>query len=113
MKEVSTFFISVLLTLCVYIPTVMAVKGDIERGRAIYVKHCVICHGSEGKGNGLLPFDPPLRNLASPEVQKKSDFELWTTVHDGTSHSVMKSWKWTLSEQEIVMVLAYVQSLGQ
>ena len=100
------------LTIFSHTPGPWAVQGDSEQGKVIYLKHCAICHGPEGKGNGTLLFDPAVGDLTSPRIQQKSDFTLWQSIHRGT-HPVMKSWKWTLSEEEIVMVLAYVRSLGR
>lgn len=91
----------------------MGRSGDSEQGRVIYLNHCAICHGPEGKGGGTMLFDPEVGDLTSPRIQQKTDFTLWKSVHRGESHSAMKSWKWTLSEEEIAMVLAYVRSLGR
>lgn len=93
-----------------HVPAAWAIQGDSAQGRVIYLKHCAICHGPEGKGGGTMLFDPEVGDLTSPRIQQKSDFTLWESVHRG-AHPVMKSWKWTLSEEEIVMVLAYVRSI--
>jgi len=95
-----------------YSGEMLAVMGDVQKGQALYVKHCAVCHGPEGKGDGYLLFNPPVADLTSPEIQKKSDYELWRSVHEGASNTAMGTWKWALSEKEIVMVLAYVRSLA-
>jgi mono/diheme cytochrome c family protein len=28
--------------------------GAVERGKALYVKHCALCHGESGAGNGTM-----------------------------------------------------------
>lgn len=110
------WFSHILLIICLAVVAAAldawAVQGDSEQGRGIYLKHCTICHGLDGKGNKVMLFDPEIGDLASPRIQQKSDFTLWQSVHRG-EHPAMKSWKWTLSDEEIVMVLAYVRSLAQ
>ena len=91
----------------------LATERDSEKGKLLYMKHCKVCHGPSGKGDGYLFFDPPVANLTSPEIQKKSDDELWQSVHDGVSNTAMGTWKFVLSDAEISLVLAYVRGLGQ
>ncbi len=94
------------------VPEPHAAMGDVSKGQALYAKHCAVCHGPEGKGDGTLTFHPPVTDLTSSITQQKSDYELWKTVHRGGSNHVMKTWKWVLSEKDIAMVLAYVRSLA-
>lgn len=88
-------------------------EDDVSKGQILYAKHCAVCHGSEGKGDGTLTFHPPVTDLTSSATQKQSDYELWKTIHEGGTHPVMKTWKWVLSEKDISRVLAYVRSLAQ
>ena len=30
-------------------------EGDVDNGRAVYQKHCAVCHGKAGKGRGMFP----------------------------------------------------------
>ena len=113
MKQCLVLFIILAFSVLFLVENVGAVEGDAVKGKALYLKHCADCHGSEGKGDGWLRFDPAIGDLTSPRIQQQSDFKLWQSVHRGGSHSAMKSWKWTLSETEIAMVLAYVRSLTQ
>ena len=91
----------------------IAVKGDLEKGKAHYVQHCMGCHGTEGKGDGYTLFNPPVADLTSAEIQKKSDYELWRSVHEGVSNTAMGTWKWALTDEETAHVLAYVQTLAR
>jgi len=113
MKGFFSFFIILVFTLNLYGPEARAVRGDPKQGKKLYFKHCAVCHGPEGKGDGSLTFHPPVADLTSPDTQHKSDYELWKIVHRGGSNPVMKSWKWVLSEKDIVNVLAYVRSLAR
>ncbi|MCP9440512.1 MAG: cytochrome c [Nitrospira sp.] len=78
-------------------------------GEKIYVKHCIGCHGIEGKSDGykLLGADPAV--LASPSTQRKSDAAVLRTIHEGKA--TMPPWKIRLSEQEERDVLAYIRTL--
>ena len=104
-------FIEILLYLMAH--GALARKSDTQIGKALYMKHCAVCHGPTGIGDGYLLFDPPVADLTSPEIQRKSDDELWHSVHDGVSNTAMGTWKFVLSDSEISQVLAYVRSLAQ
>ena len=113
MKFLSLSYIMVIFILFSVSNGALAAEGDSEKGKTLYMKYCEVCHGSEGKGDGYLFFDPPVADLTSPEIQKKSDEELWHSVHDGVSNTAMGTWKFVLSDTEISLVLAFVRSLGQ
>jgi mono/diheme cytochrome c family protein len=83
----------------------------IGEGKKIYIKHCVGCHGVEGKGDGykLLGADPAV--LSSPSTQQKSDAALLKTIHEGKS--AMPPWNVRLSERDSRDVLAYIRTLGK
>ncbi|GIW55719.1 MAG: hypothetical protein KatS3mg082_2123 [Nitrospiraceae bacterium] len=89
--------------------------GDPERGKAMYEKHCLACHGEKGKGDG--PFGrhlfPPAADYGSPEVKTKSDMELFKAIRDGVPGTAMQSFRRRLSNQQIRDVLAYVRSLSK
>ncbi len=88
-----------------------AAQGDLIKGKALYFIHCVECHGPDGQGNGTWPFSPSPADLTAPSIQKKSDYALWKSVHEGVTNSAMGSWKWVLSDTEEAHILTYVQSL--
>lgn len=82
------------------------------QGRSIYTNVCVRCHGIDGRG-GEFTFTPPVADLTSTEVQRKMDVQLFRAVHEGKANTAMGAWKYTLSDEEIRAVLAYVRQLGQ
>jgi mono/diheme cytochrome c family protein len=86
-------------------------KGDISKGKILYVENCAGCHGSEGKGDGYRILGPDPANLTSPSTQKKSDSDLLRTIHEGKPN--MPSWKVRLSEQDSRAVLAYIRTLAK
>jgi mono/diheme cytochrome c family protein len=81
----------------------------ISKGKVLYLKHCVGCHGTDGKGDGYKLLGPDPANLTSPSTKKKSDSILLETIHEGKPN--MPSWKVRLSAQDSRDVLAYVRSL--
>ena len=90
-----------------------AEESDLAKGKALFEKHCAVCHGPGGKGDGYTFLDPPPADLTTDAIQKKSYDELWHEVHDGIPDTAMGMWKVALSDEEITMVLAYVRTLGQ
>ena len=92
---------------------VPAEEGDFKEGRSLYLKHCKVCHGPEGKGDGYTHFNPPVADLTVSRIQKKSDKELWESIHMGVPNTAMGMWRFVLSDEEIATALAYVRSLSQ
>jgi mono/diheme cytochrome c family protein len=89
--------------------------GDAAKGKAIYEKNCLMCHGAQGNGDGpaAAMVRPKPTNFTSPESKKKSDAELLKTIESGSPGTPMAPWKETLSPQQIQDVLAYVRNLGK
>ncbi len=93
---------------------------QVERGRLVYEKNCLECHGTEGRGqpgdwrvkqdNGMYP-PPPLDDSAHAwhhptEVLKQR-------IRKGSPSGVgdMPAWEGKLTEAEIDDVVVYVKSL--
>jgi mono/diheme cytochrome c family protein len=90
----------------------MVQRGDVVRGKAIFVRHCTGCHGPEGGGDGYSFLrGPDPANLTSPSTGKKPDAELIKSIHEGKPN--MPPWKTRLSEKEGRDVLAYVRTLAK
>lgn len=94
-------------------PVAVAAPGDAVKGKAIYEKSCMACHGPQGKGDGptgkvLVPQAADLTNAAS---KKKSDADLLTIIENGKPQTAMMAWKGQLPGQDIQHVLAYVKTL--
>lgn len=86
--------------------------GDAVSGREIYVNTCIRCHGIDGKGTLGMKFVPPPADLTSSVIQNRLDGTLFRRIHDGKPNTVMGAWKYSLSDEEIWDVLAYVRLLG-
>lgn len=101
-----------------------AVKKDLlEKGKKVYFKRCVWCHGVEGGGDGPSAdrlFTRPrnfiqgtfkIRLTDSGELPLEAD--LINTVKNGLPGSAMPAWGGFLSEDEIVAVVNFVKTLVQ
>ena len=91
---------------------ILANEREAKEGKILYFKHCEICHGPEGKGDGYAHFNPPVVDLTVSEIQKKPDRELWDSIHKGVPNTAMGMWRFVLSDEEIVAALGYVRSLA-
>ena len=101
-----------------------AVKTDLlEKGKKVYFKRCVWCHGVEGGGDGPSAdrlFTRPrnfiqgtfkIRSTDSGELPTEAD--LIKTVKNGLPGSAMPAWGEFLGEDEIVAVVNFVKTLVQ
>ncbi len=86
----------------------LAADGDPAKGKGLYEKYCLACHGPQGKGDGHKQFNPPVADLTSPKVLKKPNSQLLRSIHEGRANTAMGAWKWVLSEEETRDVLEYV-----
>lgn len=108
-----------LLDLAAYISRIteedLAFRGDTRRGRAIFKRACVACHGKVGAGEGLLAGLLRISMVdftESENMQEISDEDLVNVIQDGRG-DYMPSWKGILSDGEIADVAAYVRMLGR
>lgn len=93
------------------------IVGIPDKGKKIYDRLCIACHGSEGKGDG--PFGallvPRAANLTShgSHGHLKPDIEWFRTIREGREGTAMQGFGRVLSNQDIRNVLAYVRSLRE
>ena len=90
-------------------------RGDTRRGRVIFKRACVACHGKFGTGKGLLAhlFRTSMMDFTESESMKKiSDEDLMNIIREGKG-VYMASWEGALSDDEIVDVASYVRMLAR
>jgi mono/diheme cytochrome c family protein len=89
-------------------------EGQAAKGRPLYERYCLSCHGPEGRGDGPLGLhlNPPAANFHKPESRNKSDEALLKAIREGHSETAMASWKGELLDEELQDVLAYIRKLS-
>ena len=92
---------------------VSAKERDTVSGREIYVNTCIRCHGIDGKGATGIQLAPPPADLTSNAVQNRLDASLFKRIHDGRPNTAMGAWKYSLSDDEIWDVLAYIRTMRE
>jgi len=102
---------SVLCLLCIGLATELKAR-NASKGKSIYMEVCKACHGLDGTGSEIMRLHPPAADLTSAAVQEKLDAGLFKAIHDGRKNTAMGAWKYTLSDEEIHDVIAYVRTLG-
>lgn len=89
--------------------------GDVRRGRLIFRSSCIACHGSKGRGNGILAkmIGAPMADFTKDDsVKRYSDKSLMVIIRKGKK-KFMPGWQGTLNNSEITDVAAYVRSLSE
>jgi len=123
-------FIVLVLTFTALMFSGDACAGDVESGKKIYQKYCVICHGDKGDGKGLvgiihrveksgLTWDIYPRDFtvgvykfrSTPTGCLPSDDDLLTIITDGIPRSGMPSHE-DVSVSERKAVIAYLKTLS-
>lgn len=85
-----------------------------QRGRALFARHCALCHGQRGDGRGerRTGLSPPPRDLTDPTWQARtSTASIFLAVREGVPGTAMPSWA-ALSEEDCWDLVAYVRSLA-
>ena len=104
--------IAVGLIMTVAMSGVAAAAGDAAAGKEVYAKKCASCHGASGEGKDAIAkmMKVELRNLASKEVQAKSDAELTKISKDGVGK--MKATA-GLADKDRADIVAYLRTLAK
>jgi mono/diheme cytochrome c family protein len=86
--------------------------GDVEQGKAVFMKRCKMCHGADGEGNPAIArmMKVEFHPMASDYVQQKTDAQLKDIILKGKGK--MPAVK-GITDEEISDVIAYIHSLGK
>lgn len=103
--------ICAMIALCWLAPPasgVTASERNVVRGKLLYEKYCLACHGPQGRGDGGTTLNPPVADLTSSDVLLKPDSRLLKSIHEGRPNTAMDAWQSAMSDEAIRDVLAYV-----
>ncbi len=86
-----------------------------EGGMALYERHCVVCHGKDGKADtpvGRL-LKPRPRDFTDPiDMARVTADRIYRSITQGRPGTAMAAWKEILTEAEIGDVIEYIQGLS-
>jgi mono/diheme cytochrome c family protein len=95
--------------------------GNAKRGKALYQRYCIFCHGSNGDGRGeSAPYlNPKPRDFtkavfkcrSTPSGSLPLDSDLYETITRGIHGSGMPSWR-PLLRQERADLVAYIKTFS-
>jgi mono/diheme cytochrome c family protein len=104
--------LAVLLTAVFASTACYAGTPAVEKGRQIFVKYCVKCHGEDGSGSeyGRYLKTNPVRDLRTNRLFL-SDTELFIVINHGASWREMPNWEYVLNEEETQDVAWYLRTL--
>jgi mono/diheme cytochrome c family protein len=75
-------------------------------GAEIYRRKCAGCHGADG-GGGTKKLGP----LSAPEIQGRSDGELFAAVARGSGDGKMPAFRGRIADDEIRAVVAHLRTM--
>ena len=84
---------------------------SVLRGAKIFKTRCMICHGPQGKGDGIggKALTPKPQNLTLPMVQSQTDGEIFWKVTNGRNDMI--KWGPILTEAQRWDLVNYVRTL--
>ncbi len=86
-----------------------------SRGRALYQKHCALCHGTEADGKGVRRegFPSQARDFTDPAWRHgTSPRRIFYAAREGVHGTAMPSWK-ALDESDTWDIVAWVLAAGE
>ena len=88
------------------IPAAVHAQSDVAK---VYKTNCVLCHAADGTGKSTSGKALGARDLASSEVQKKSDTELTEVIAKGKGK--MPAFGARLKPDDIKQLVAYIRAM--
>ncbi len=89
-------------------------RPGLERGKALFLAHCAVCHGVNGHAETPVSrlLEPRPRNFTDPvEMARVSDDRIYRAIKDGRPGTAMAQWAEVLSEVEIGDLINYIRTL--
>lgn len=88
-------------------------EAATSAGKIIYIKFCVTCHGTKGKGDGIAApgLPKPPADHTSDFVQKQTDGAIYWIITQG--NNPMPTYKTTLTEAQRWQLVNYIRTLAK
>lgn len=92
---------------------VVSSPETMEKGKALYRRHCASCHGAGGKGDGgqALSGGEPSDLTDDAWDTGSTDGEIFVVIRDGLSADML-AYKDKLKDEQMWQVVVYLRSLG-
>lgn len=90
--------------------SVPLVIGAQYEGMMIYADNCASCHAKDGSGSTTRGKAMNVPDLRAPEIQKKSDKELFDAIVKSTAHRGLQK---QLGDEKLRMVVMHVRTLRE
>jgi len=83
------------------------------KGKALFTKMCVVCHGSKGKGDGVagVNLHPRPENLTISYIQKQTDGAIFWKITTGKAP--MASYRKTFTNAQRWSLVNYIRDLAK
>jgi mono/diheme cytochrome c family protein len=87
----------------------VGLTGNAKRGKQLYQRYCVSCHGArgDGKGENAVHLDPKPKDFTAGTA--RSDDDLYNLISEGVRSTAMPSWN-PLTRQDRVDLVAFLKS---
>jgi cytochrome c553 len=84
-----------------------------DRGAAVFAAQCAICHGPEGRGDGVeaAEHEPPPSDLVGPRAEHLRGIPRRSIIEEGSPGTAMVGWKSILSPEDLDAVYGFVHDL--
>ncbi|MBT3203672.1 MAG: c-type cytochrome [Gammaproteobacteria bacterium] len=90
--------------------------GNPLKGKDLYDENCVLCHGTDGKGEGVLTkvynMEPADHTDAGRMNRMSNDKMRLIISHGEAGAGLMPAWSGTLSDSEIDNLIGYIRILS-
>jgi cytochrome c6 len=93
-----------------------ALSASAQSAADNYKSKCQMCHGADGKADTPMGKKLNAHDFHADAVQKKSDGELFTIIHEGVSTGgkvTMPGYKGKLTDDQIHDLVKYARELGK
>jgi mono/diheme cytochrome c family protein len=91
-------------------------EATLKAGRALYEKHCINCHGKEGKGDGPdadKRYAADMDLTAAARAARNPDGTVFYKIWNGRLNPKMPAFSDKMSKNEVWQLITYMTSIRQ